>query len=225
MKTRKIFLLGFVFLLTGYASVSASRNAGGFYLDARLGGSFLDTPKERDRPGTGLKDFQRTSLSYSFFSGPMWKISPRFLIGAEVGYADNGRATITYASDNEYEFKSTEIDVLGTLTYVTNWNLRLSGKAGVGRTREKYGLSVYVSGTPDLDSEKTRDLFVGAFNVGYQFDNGLEIFVELRRTFGEKRDTVSKALKSTNPAPPPYQDILNSVARVDTISLGLSYVF
>jgi len=225
MKSSRMVCSALIFLLTGYAVVAAGQSEGGFYLGSRVGGGFLDTPKERDRPGSGLKDFRRTSLVWSIFGGHQWSISPRLLVGAEVGYTSNGNATITYASDNEYKFKSTEIDFLGTLTYVTNAGLFGSVKAGIGRTREQYGISDYVSGTPDINSEKTMDLFVAALNVGYRLSNGMGIFVDVRRTFGDRSDTVSKALKSTNPTPPPYEDMLNSVARVDAITLGFFYIF
>lgn len=225
MKKQIRFILYFGILLSGTVLLSAQENGGGFYVGTRLGASFLDTPKERDRPGPGLKEYKRTSLSGSIFGGHQWKIYCNFLAGVEAGYSNNGNATITYASDNEYMFKSTEIDILGVVTYEAGWGIFGSVKGGIGRTREQYGISKYISGTPDLKSEQSRDLFVGVFNLGYRCANGIGVALDIRRTFGDKSNTVTRALMSTNPNPPPYQDMLNTVAQVDVVSVCVVYQF
>jgi len=218
------FVLPFfaLWLLSGPVRPAAPDTAGGFYLGGRLGADILQTPTERDRPGAGLLGYDRESFAWAAFGGYRWQISRHWLLGAEAGYADNGHASITYASQNEYEFRSAQVDLLGTVTCMSDGGWCVTGRGGVGRVHQEYVNVRLVSGTADLDSDQTRYLPVAALAAGYHLRQGLEFFVEVRRTFGDDTDTVSSALRSTNPDPPPYLDVLDSVARVDTLSFGLT---
>jgi len=103
---RKGSLFGLFILMAGMELGLAQQVEDGFYVGGRWGLSTLATPKERDRPGAGLLAYDRSSQTWSLFVGHQWKAASQVLIGAELGWTDNGRATITYASANEYEFKS-----------------------------------------------------------------------------------------------------------------------
>jgi hypothetical protein len=222
---QKRTLFGLIILMAGMELGFAQQAEEGFYAGGRWGLSTLATPTERDRPGAGLKAYDRSSQAWSLFLGHQWKVAPQVLFGAELGWTDNGRATITYASANEYEFKSTELDLLGNATVILGRGLSVFAKAGMGRVRQEYHNSKYVSGTPDLDSQWTRDLPVAAAGLSCAITGHLNVFAEVRRTFGDRTDLISKALTASNPTPPPYRDILTSVARVDVLSLGLSWSF
>ena len=203
----------------------AQHSADGFYAGIRFGGSSLDTPKERDRPGPGLLGYDRNSMTWSAFAGHLWRASPRVRIGAEIGYADNGRATITYASANEYSFRSTQLDILGSATIAVGRGFGAFAKGGVGRVKQVYRLSKYTSGTPDLNSQFTKDLPVAAVGIGRSLSSWAYCFAEVRRTFGDRTGKVTEALTNSNPTPPQYRDMLTSVARVDALSVGLGFFF
>ena len=222
---RKGMLFGLIILIAGMELGFAQQVEDGFYVGGRWGLSTLATPTERDRPGAGLLAYDRSSQTGSLFLGHQWKAAPQVFIGAELGWTDNGRATITYASANEYEFKSTQLDLLGNATVILGRGISAFAKAGMGRVRQEYHNSKYVSGTPDLDSQWTRDLPVAAAGLSFAVTGHLNFFAEVRRTFGDRTDLVSEALTPSNPTPPPYRDILTSVARVDVLSLGLSWSF
>ncbi len=194
----------------------------GLYLGARLGWCRLDTPTVRDRPGAGLLGFRRDTFCWAVASGYQWDSGKGVGLGLEAGYADNGAAAVTYASANEYEFGSTQIDFLGTVSLPLPGGIMAYGKGGVARAREEYRLSRFVSGTPDIDSHKTRALPVLAAGLGYRLTGRLRLGAEFRHLFGDASHAISKALQSTNPNPPPYQDVLSSVARVNSLSAGIT---
>jgi opacity protein-like surface antigen len=214
-----------VILLLGVGIGFAQQSEAGFFAGARFGLSALDTPKERDRPGAGLLGYDRESKTWSVLVGHQWQISPHLLVGLEAAYTDNGHANITYASANEYEFKSTQLDFLASGTLALGRGISVYGKAGVGRVRQEYFNSKYVSGTPDINTQWTKDLPVAAAGFGYQISSRLCIFIEARRTFGERTEKVTQALTNSNPTPPPYRDMLTSVARVSVVSAGFILSF
>jgi hypothetical protein len=78
---------------------------------------------------------------------------------------------------------------------------------------------------PDLDSERTQDLTVVALTFGYGVTRRVAFCVDFRRTFGDVADTVTRALIASNPTPPLYRDILNSVSRVTGLSAGIKVAF
>ena len=211
---------GVLCLFLAAAPAAGQTASSGFYVGARAGTAEMETPTVRDREGPGLLGFDRRDRTWSVFGGHEWLVRAPLRVGVEIGYSDNGAATITYASTNTYAFASTQLDVLTTAA-VTYRRLVIGFQAGVGRTREQYRISTYVTGTPDIDSDQTRDLPVGGISVGYQVTRRLAAFVNVRRTFGDVADTVTKALVSSNPTPPPYRDVLNSVSRVTAVSFGL----
>jgi hypothetical protein len=192
----------------------------GFYVGARAGAASMETPTVRDREGPGLQSYDRRDVMWSVFGGHDWLVRSPLTVGVEIGYSDNGAATITYASANVYAFASTQFDILGTAA-VTYRRIAVGVKAGVGRTREQYRISTYISGTPDINSEQTKDLPVGAITVSYEVTSLVTVFLDARRTFGDVADTVTKALVNSNPTPPPYRDVLNSVSRVTALSFGV----
>jgi hypothetical protein len=212
-------------LLFGMGIGIAQQSEAGFFAGARFGLSALDTPKERDRPGAGLLGYDRESKTWSVFVGHQWEVAPHLFLGVEAAYTDNGHSNVTYASANEYEFKSTQLDFLGSGTVALGRGWSVYGKAGVGRVRQEYFNSKYVSGTPDINTQWSKDLPVVAAGFGYQISRWLCIFIEGRRTFGDRTDTVTKALTNSNPTPPPYRDMLTSVARVSALSAGIIFSF
>ncbi len=197
----------------------------GFYMGARYGSDLLHTPEERDRPGPGLLGSDRRSTVWSAFGGYRWGLGSGLRAGVEAGYADNGSSSITYASQNEYEFRSDEVDLLATLTWDVYRGAFVGMKVGAGRVRQRYVNTRLVTEPADYDSEERRVLAVAAVAVGYRFGMGLEVFVDFRRTFGDDSDTVNSAFVNSNPTPPPYRDSLGSVARVDSVSVGVAYSF
>jgi hypothetical protein len=210
-------------LMTAGAAFGQSPESG-FYVGARAGAASMETPTVRDREGPGLRGYDRRDVTWSVHGGHEWRVAPRLTLGVEGGYSDHGTATITYASANAYGFSSTGWDLLGSAALVGR-RLTLGLKAGVSRTREQYRLSTYVSGVPDLDSERTRDLPVVAAVVGIAVTARLSVGLDLRRTFGDVADTVTKALIPSNPTPPPFRDVLNSVSRVTAVSMGVKVRF
>lgn len=219
MTARRAAIAGVLCLLVP-ASGAGQEIPSGFFVGARAGTSSMETPTVRDREGPGLKGYDRRDRTWSLFAGHEWVVRAPLRLGVEVGYADHGAATITYASDNTYAFTSSQLYVLGTVA-VAHRRIIAGVEGGVGRTRARYRLSTYVSGIPDLDSEQTRDLPVGAATVGYQITRRIAAIVSVRRTFGDEADSVTKALINSNPTPPPFRDVLNSVPRVTALSFGL----
>ena len=209
--------------VTGSGLLQAQAPSSGLYLGARLGWCRLDTPTVRDRPGAGLLDFRRDTYCWAAASGYLWNSGKRVGLGFETGYADNGASRVTYASANEYEFESLQVDVLGTFSLSLPHGFTAYGKGGGAWAREVYRISRYVSGSPDIDSRKTRLLPVLAAGIGYRLANRILIGTEFRHLFGDPSNTISKALTSSNPNPPPYQDVLSSVARVNSLTVGITY--
>ena len=180
----------------------------------------METPTVRDREGPGLVGYSRRDRTWAVFGGHEWIVRAPFRVGFEVGYADNGAATITYASTNSYAFASSQIDLTATAS-LSYRRLNIGVQAGVARTHETYKISKYVSGVPDLDSERAKDLPVAGLSVGYPLSTRVTAFASVRRTFGDVADTVTKALVNSNPTPPPFRDVLNSVSRVTAVSFGV----
>lgn len=220
MSTRRVAAVCVLCVLVPAASGAGQEIPAGFFVGARAGTSSMDTPTVRDREGPGLRDYDRRDRTWSIFGGHEWVVRSPVRVGVEIGYADHGAATITYASGNTYAFTSSELYALGTVA-MTYRRIIAGVEAGVSRTRARYRLSAYVSGIPDVDSEQTKDLPVGAVTVGYQITRRIAAIVNVRRVFGDEADTVTKALINSNPTPPPFRDVLNSVPRVTALSFGL----
>jgi len=220
MSALRLALLSLALLVLAAGAAAAQPADAGFHASARVGMTAFETPTVRDREGAGLLGYDRRGTTWSVSAGHEWRVARFLFIGIEVGYTDNGQATITYASANAYAFRSTQVDVLASAT-VAAGKFRVGLKAGIGRTREQYRISTYISGTPDLNSERARDLPVAALTLGYAVTKRLSVFVDARRTFGDVADTVTKALIASNPTPPPYRDVLNSVSRVTAFSAGV----
>jgi hypothetical protein len=224
MRNTRHVVLSVVFVTASAGAAAAQTPHPGFSATVRIGTSSMNTPTVRDREGPGLQGYDRRDRAWAVSGGHEWRVGERLDAGIEVEYADNGTATITYASSNVYGFTSTAISVLGSAG-LRHGRLSVGVKAGVARTRTQYAITTYVSGTPDLNSERTRDLPVAGFAAGYDLSRRLTLVVDARRAFGDKADTVTRALVPTNPAPPPFRDVLNAVPRVTTVSVGCKVRF
>lgn len=209
------------------ASALAQQNYSGFYIGGNYGKSTLDTPTRSDRPGSSVQGYDTGSTAYGLFGGYQKSLGGGFYLGGEAGYNDNGYSTMTLSNGNRYKFISRQVNALATLSLWSGSGLFFHLKAGVGRVRELYRLDRYNqgSGTPDGKSTKTDTIPVAAIGIGYALNEDLAFFFDYQQTFGDHSNTVKKALKITNPNPPPEQNVLNSVARVRTMTFGISYIF
>jgi hypothetical protein len=226
MKNMKLHTVLSVVLLLGLAgSANAQQNHSGFYVGVKYGKSRIETPTTSDRPGTSVMGYNQGSQAMALFGGYQKSIGNGVYLGGEAGYCDNGYSTLTYSTGNRYKFISTQYNLLGALSLRTSGGLFFYLKGGFGRVREQYRLNRYSTGTPDINSEMTKTIPVAAVGLGYALANGLDFFIDFQRTFGDRSNTVKKALKITNPNPPPEYNVLNSVAQVQTLTFGLSFRF
>jgi hypothetical protein len=223
MTTARTVVVGLVLLLV-CAGNAFGQNAGpGSYAGVRVGSSTLDTPI-RNRDGGGLPAYDRDTITWAVFGGHEWPVGRHLLVGGEVGYSDNGAATLTYVVPETFEFTSRQFDVLGSMTVVRR-RLAVGVKAGVGVTREQYRLTGAGGATPALISERTRNLPVVALTFGYGLGKRVAFCMDFRRTFGDVASTLNAAFTNPTPAPARTGEVLNSVSRVTGLSAGLRVRF
>lgn len=220
MKLRTQFaLLIFVGLLAPSAFSDVSKNS--IYISGAGGYGSLSTPDSYPNPNS---DFV-TSTSFNIHSfvsgldiGYNYEIAKHILVGAELGWDNNGQAkyTTVYPGDltEVLTIKSHDIDLLATSTYMFDNGLNFFGKAGVARVYQKGIWSD--TGWPDQSVDKTQYQPMLAAGIGYQIKM-FNIFVQYDHIFGQNANQMTDIFNEKG-------EFTNTVAS-NAIKLGVQIKF
>lgn len=134
---------------------------------------------------------QRGSAAWGANIGYHYPYCANLLASFEAGYHDNGSSFIKFKNCNEYRIKSTDVELLGAVTYVWRQGVWFTLKGGAAKVRQTYGISHIVQNF-DIDIEKIVKAWVPttSFAAGVSFC-GLEFFAMYRYVFANDLTNVS----------------------------------
>lgn len=197
----------------------------GFVIGFQGGWSYLMTPDVRDRTiGAGLRGYERISNSWGAFAGYNWTVCRCFFLGLQAAYFDNGYAHLTYDSSNQYHLHSMEWDILAQFGYISSFGYDAYIKVGGGRVKEIYKRVFAFTAAGDPESSKHRICPILAFGLGKILPCKIHAFLECKLTIAKDTSKVTNAFENINPSGG-FTDVLNEVATVSSLHLGVSKSF
>ena len=198
------------------------------YVSADIGFGNLATPSQylvdpNDAPEVlSSASYQTGNLAGGASVGYQHALSPRFLIGAELGYDYNGNAKYTegYQSylgwdDTTMKISSQDFHALATGTVMLKYGFNVFAKAGVARVNEKLDVSNVPSELSDTvyEDHLTGYKPMAAAGLGYQI-HAVELYAEYSHIFGSDDSNFDDLISSDGH--------LKNIVSVDTIKAGIA---
>ncbi len=198
------------------------------YVGGDLGYAVVATPDKNlvDLPTPGLSDASHTTGSFAAGAnvGVKHAFNPNVLAGAEFGWNYNGYSeyTLTSTADDTDTFKiySSDLNLLGTGTYVFNNGFNLFGKAGLASVRQTLVIKDSEGYENDDVTHTTKILPMAALGAGYQVKL-LNFYLQYSHIFGKDMGNISDIATVDKAGDVHFKD----VASVDAIKAGVSVNF
>ena len=190
----------------------------GFSVGASLGYGQIESPTSRaKRDGAGLRGSLQGERAWGVNVDYIYPSNKSYAFGAQLGYNDYGKSSVTYNSRNEYDFTEQSINLLA-VSQIKLMAFTLQAKAGVAFASEAYRNVRRVSDAPDVASRKNKIKPLASIGLGYQVNNRIQFQVTYSHLFGDKQKYISEAFGTLVPT----DDRLATVASVNTVMFGIN---
>lgn len=200
-------------LLSAYAAPAQS----GVFVSADLGVGYISTPSSNG-PSTNIasQSVKNYDLAWGLAAGYNHAVNQNFLLGAELGYNDEGQGTydqtFTDGTSANGTINPTDWNLLVDATYLANNGFNVFGKLGVAYISQDTDVDASDSGRT-ISAEKDVTLVAPKLVVGagYYFNTHLNAFLSYAHTFANATST--------------YPIDVSKVYSSNVFAAGLSYTF
>lgn len=199
-------------------TASASPAVSGILAGGNVGFGTLNT---FDNQPTNSRGFEITTgdVSWGLYGGYNYAINPNVLLGGQAGYNNYGTAkySIYAPTFNNFKIQSNAWDLLATATYLWENNINVFAKGGASLVTQHMTGSLNGVTVGD-QSNVVPEVAVGTGYVYKRFN----INLEYRHIFGSGQTNFNDTFNNNGTLVPTG---FNSVASIDAIYFGLSYLF
>ncbi len=205
-----LLLLPFTHLLSQEA-LPLSCLKSGIYLGSQFGYSWIASPSKSHE----IESCDRGHFAWGISGGYNLNILKMLSFGLEVGYNDNGRSTLTFASHNRYEITSRDWNLLATTTYLLCPNFGILLKGGAAQVTQRFCRDHIVDSDHLLGKTRERK-FLPTASLGLTtcFCHYFFPFITYRGVFGHNQRRFPKKWCGRN-----------KIATVHSVMTGLSVNF